>query len=60
LTSKEQAVLKHVSKAETVGLNELLRLTGLSVPDILSATMQLEMDDMIEALPGNCYRAKKG
>ncbi|NLT03932.1 MAG: DNA-protecting protein DprA [Bacteroidales bacterium] len=60
LTSKEQAILKHVSKAETVGLNELLRLTGLSVPDILSATMQLEMDDMIEALPGNCYRAKKG
>lgn len=58
LGPKDQAVYKHLAGAETVALNELLHLTGLSIPDILAATMQLELEGLIEALPGSRFRIK--
>jgi len=58
LDIKDQAVYKHLRLTETVSLNELVSLTGLSVGDVLASTMQLELEGLVEALPGSRFRAK--
>lgn len=59
MTAHEERVVRQLSIAETIGLNDLVRNTGLCVSEVLAATMQLELDDAIEALPGNYYRLRK-
>lgn len=60
LDAKEQVVYKQISQSDTVSLNELVQLTSLSVADILSASMQLELEGLIKALPGSRFRANSG
>lgn len=41
-----------------VGLNELIERTGLSLQEISSALVELELEGKIEEVAGNCYARK--
>jgi DNA processing protein len=55
LTAQEHALLKLLSADAAVHLDTLAEATRLSVPELTSALLALEMRDLIRQLPGRCF-----
>jgi DNA processing protein len=58
LTGKEHAVWKLLSADEAVHIDALADATGLSLPELTEALLDLEMRDLIRQLPGKCFVRK--
>ena len=54
LSEEEQNVFQHLSK-EDISLDQLVSLTGLTMPQLLPALLKLEMKKCIKQLPGPRY-----
>lgn len=58
LTSVQQKIYDALSQ-DTLGLEELIDKTGLSVSNIMAELGLLELQDIIEALPGKRYKISR-
>ena len=56
--AKEENMLYSCVDLYPVGLNELIERTGLSLQEISSALVELELEGKIEEVAGNCYARK--
>ena len=60
LTNEEQLVLNTLHTNEDgVHVNFLVMETGISYPQMIALLMEMEMKDIVHALPGGVYRALK-
>jgi len=59
LSGAEQQVYQLIARRETVSLDELSQTAGISAGAIASAILQLEMDHLIERLPGKMFRVSR-
>jgi DNA processing protein len=58
LTLEESAIIALLQQNNTVTIDELYRLTGLSSGTVASTILSLEMKNLIECLPGKRYRQR--
>jgi DNA processing protein len=58
LSPTEHAVFKLLSTDEAVQIDELAAQSQLSVPELTSALLGLEMRELIRQLPGKCFVRK--
>jgi DNA processing protein len=58
LTAGEHAVLKLLSADEPAHIDELAGESKLSIPELTSALLGLEMRELIRQLPGKCFVRK--
>lgn len=56
LLPEEQCVVSILQAKETVHADELLHHSGLSSSQLAAILLQLEMDNLVKALPGKYYR----
>jgi predicted Rossmann fold nucleotide-binding protein DprA/Smf involved in DNA uptake len=58
LTASEHAVFKLLSTDDAAHIDALAEATQLSVPELTSALLGLEMRELIRQLPGKCFVRK--
>jgi DNA processing protein len=58
LTASEHAILKLLSPDEPVHIDQLAEDSKLSIPELTSALLGLEMRELIRQLPGKCFVQK--
>jgi DNA processing protein len=58
LTASEHAILKLLSPDEPVHIDQLAEDSQLSIPELTSALLGLEMRELIRQLPGKCFVRK--
>jgi DNA processing protein len=58
LSATEHAVFRLLSTDEAVHLDELAAQSKLSVPELASALLGLEMRELVRQLPGKCFVRK--
>jgi DNA processing protein len=58
LSPTEHAVFKLLSADEAAHIDELAARSQLSVPELASALLGLEMRELIRQLPGKCFVRK--
>ncbi|MBA2732093.1 MAG: DNA-protecting protein DprA, partial [Acidobacteria bacterium] len=58
LTASEHAILKLLSADETVHIDQLAEESKLSISELTSALLGLEMRELIRQLPGKCFVRK--
>lgn len=56
LSPEEQAIVDIMSQQETIGIDELNRLSSLSSSQIANHLLNLEMKGILRSLPGNFYK----
>ncbi|MCF0156600.1 MAG: hypothetical protein HUJ85_06050 [Veillonella sp.] len=54
-TLDENAILDHLRTDKARQVDDIIELTGLSVTNVTSALLSLEMKDMIENIPSQGY-----
>ena len=55
LTKESQEVLSLIREGETISIDSLISLSGLSSTELASIILELEFDGHIKRLPGNIY-----
>ena len=58
LTGFEQSVFKLLSADNPAHIDSLVNQSRLTIPDLTSALLTLEMRDLVRALPGKCFVRK--
>jgi DNA processing protein len=58
LTASEHAILQLLSADEPVQIDQLAESSQLSIPELTSALLGLEMRELIRQLPGKCFVRK--
>jgi DNA processing protein len=58
LTGSEQSVFKLLSADNPAHIDALVDQSRLTIPDLTSALLTLEMRDLVRALPGKCFVRK--
>jgi DNA processing protein len=58
LTAGEHAVFKLLATDEPTHIDALAEATQLSMPELTSALLGLEMRELIRQLPGKCFVRK--
>jgi DNA processing protein len=58
LTSYEQSVFRLLSADNPAHIDMLVNQSRISIPDLTSALLTLEMRDLVRALPGKCFVRK--
>jgi DNA processing protein len=58
LTDNERLVFQALSTDDTLHIDALAIMTRLSLPDLTSALLGLEMRELIRQLPGKCFVRK--
>ncbi len=54
----EDPLLGCLSAGEIMGLDELIQISGIDAATVMERIMQLELEDIVEELPGKRYRLK--
>ena len=58
LSTNERTIWQHLSADESLHIDALLEVSGLSFGDLNAALLGLEMRELIRVLPGKCYARK--
>ena len=58
LTETEHSVFKLLSTDDPTHVDTLLEVSRLSIPELTSALLALEMRELIRQLPGRCFVRK--
>ena len=58
LTASEDAILKLLSADKAAQIDQLAEESKLSIPELTSALLGLEMRELIRQLPGKCFVRK--
>jgi DNA processing protein len=56
---EEESILRHLSRADTLTLDELAEKTGMEAGPLLAALLQLEVEDRVRQLPGGRFIRKR-
>lgn len=60
LTAQEQRILDELKEKASIAIDDLHRLTSLNPGDLSAALLNLEMQGLIQSLPGKQYRCPNG
>jgi len=56
LTEEEKIIINILNNAETISIDDINLLSGLSISSVAVAILNLEMQNVIQSLPGKMYR----